>query len=48
MIYLEASALLKLSIREAGSEFVEDQIVRQDHPLPVWDLQQAELTKLSG
>ncbi len=48
MIYLEASALLKLSIREAGSEFVEDQVVGQDHPVPVRDLQQAELTKLSG
>ncbi len=44
MIYLETSALLKLYIREAGSEFVQTQVFAQDHPLPVWDLQHAEVT----
>lgn len=43
MIYLDTSALLKLYIREAGSETVNSIVVAQDEPLPVWELQQAEL-----
>ena len=43
MIYLDTSALLKLYIREADSEFVQAQVVSQDDPLPIWELQQAEL-----
>ena len=43
MIYLDTSAFLKLYIREADSEFVQAQVVSQDDPLPIWELQQAEL-----
>ena len=43
MIYLDTSALLKLYIREAGSEIVQTCITSQDEPLPVWELQQAEV-----
>lgn len=44
MIYLDTSALLKLYIREQGSEAVQGWIESQDDPLPVWDFQYMELT----
>ncbi len=44
MIYLDTSALIKLYIRESGSEEVQNWVVSQDDPLPVWDLQEMELT----
>ncbi len=44
MIYLDTSAFLKLYLREAGSQQVHDRVVAQDHPLPVWDLLEAEVT----
>ena len=43
MLYLDTSALLKLYIREAGSEAVQAHIAAQDLPLPVWEIQEAEL-----
>ncbi len=43
MLYLDTSALLKLYIREEGSDAVQARIVAQDIPLPVWELQEAEL-----
>jgi predicted nucleic acid-binding protein len=43
VIYLDTSAFLKLYIREAGSEFVQEIVTSQDDPLPVWDLLQAEV-----
>jgi predicted nucleic acid-binding protein len=43
MIYLDTSALLKLYIREQGSEKVQSRIASQDHPLPIWEIQKAEL-----
>lgn len=43
MIYLDTSALIKLYIREAGSEAVQELVASQDEPLPVWELQEAEL-----
>ncbi len=43
MLYLDTSALLKLHIRETGSEAVQSQIALQDHPLPIWEIQKAEL-----
>lgn len=42
MLYLDTSALLKLYIREDGSERVQGQISAQDSPLPIWELQEAE------
>jgi len=44
MIYLDTSAFLKLYLREPGSQEVQDLVVAQDHPLPVWDLLEAEFT----
>lgn len=44
MIYLDTSAFLKLYIREPGSREVQDLVVAQDCPLPVWDLLEAEFT----
>lgn len=44
MIYLDTSAFLKLYIREPGSQEVQDLVIAQDHPLPVWDLLEAEFT----
>ena len=44
MLYLDTSALLKLFIREQGSEEVQMAIESQDHPLPVWEIQEMELT----
>lgn len=43
MLYLDTSALLKLYIREAGSEAVQARLAAQDSPLPVWEIQEAEL-----
>ena len=43
MIYLDTSALVKLYVLEAGSEFVQSCLSEQDDPLPIWDLQEAEL-----
>ena len=39
VIYLDTSALLKLYIHEDHSEAVQEWVVSQDDPLPVWDLQ---------
>ena len=44
MIYLDTSAFLKLYIRESGSQEVQDFVFAQDHPLPVWDVLEGELT----
>jgi predicted nucleic acid-binding protein len=43
VIYLDTSALVKLYVLEAGSEFVQSCLSEQDDPLPVWELQEAEL-----
>lgn len=43
MLYLDTSALLKLYIREDGSELVQTLISSQPHPLPIWEIQEAEL-----
>lgn len=44
MLYLDTSALLKLYLREEGSEWVQSQVAAQSDPLPIWELQEAELT----
>ena len=44
MLYLDTSALLKLYIREQDSELVQAAVSAQPQPLPIWELQQAELT----
>ena len=43
MLYLDTSALLKLYIREDGSDLVQSRISSQAHPLPIWEIQEAEL-----
>ncbi|MCW1883803.1 type II toxin-antitoxin system VapC family toxin [Luteolibacter flavescens] len=43
MLYLDTSALLKLYILEKGSEAVQRQVASQDLPLPIWEIQEAEL-----
>lgn len=43
MLYLDTSALLKLYIREGGSQAVQSRIAAQDLPLPIWEFQEAEL-----
>ena len=43
MLYLDTSALLKLYLREEGSEAVQSQVASQDLPLPVWEIQEMEL-----
>ena len=43
MLYLDTSSLLKLYIREQGSELVHSRVTSQDHPLPIWEIQKAEL-----
>jgi len=43
MLYLDTSALLKLYIREDGSEAVQACIAAQDLPLAIWEIQEAEL-----
>lgn len=42
MLYLDTSALLKLYLREAGSEEVQARVTAQDLPLPVWEIQEME------
>lgn len=42
MLYLDTSALLKLYVREAGSEFVDQLVCGQDEPLPIWEIQEME------
>lgn len=44
MIYLDTSALVKLYVLEDGSEFVQGCLSGQGDPLPVWEMQEAELT----
>jgi len=43
MLYLDTSALLKLYIRELGSEAVQARVASQNLPLPIWEIQEAEL-----
>ncbi len=43
MIYLDTSALIKLYLLEEGSKEVQQRIASQDRPLPVWEIQEAEL-----
>jgi len=42
VLYLDTSALLKLYIRESGSEEVQHAIIGQNLPIPIWDLQEME------
>ncbi len=44
MIYLDTSAFVKLYILEPGSEAVWDLVAGQSDPLPVWEIQEMELT----
>ncbi len=44
MIYLDTSAFLKLYVREAESQNVQDLVQSQDEPIPVWDILEAEFT----
>ena len=44
MIYLDTSALVKLYLLEADSAIVQELVVAQDDPLPIWELQEMELT----
>lgn len=48
MIYLDTSAFIKLYFLEDGSDFVQECVVAQDEPLPVWDVLQAELINACG
>lgn len=43
MIYLDTSAFLKLYVREADSDLVQELVTRQKDPLPVWEFQQVEM-----
>jgi predicted nucleic acid-binding protein len=43
MVYLDTSALLKLYVRESGSEAVQRLIESQEAPLPIWEIQEMEL-----
>jgi predicted nucleic acid-binding protein len=43
MLYLDTSALLKLYLREEDSTIVQSRVAAQDFPLPIWELQEAEL-----
>jgi len=43
VIYLDTSALIKLYLLETGSAKVHEVISSQDRPLPIWELQEAEL-----
>jgi len=43
VIYLDTSALIKLYLLEEGSESVQRRIASQELPLPVWEVQEAEL-----
>lgn len=42
MIYLDTSALIKLYFIEEGSQELNELIMAQDEPLPIWELQEAE------
>ncbi len=44
MIYLDTSALVKLYVFEEGSESVHRLVTGQYDPLPVWEIQEMELT----
>ena len=44
MIYLDTSALIKLYHLEPGSADVQTLVSSQSHPLPIWELQEMELT----
>lgn len=44
MIYLDTSALVKLYLLEADSAVMQELISSQHDPLPVWELQEMELT----
>jgi len=44
VIYLDTSALVKLYLMEEGSGVVQNLISTQSDPLPVWELQEMELT----
>ncbi len=43
MLYLDTSALLKLYVREEGSDAVQAAVEAQSEPLPVWEIQEMEL-----
>jgi len=43
VIYLDTSALIKLYLIESGSEELDQVVVSQDEPLPIWEIQEAEL-----
>jgi len=43
VIYLDTNAFLKLYVREAGSDLVQDLVTSQKEPLPVWEFQQVEM-----
>lgn len=44
MIYLDTSALVKLYLLEPNSSVVQELVSSQDDPLPIWELQEMELT----
>ncbi len=44
MIYLDTSALVKLYLLESDSSTVQELVSAQDNPLPIWELQEMELT----
>lgn len=44
MIYLDTSALVKLYLLEEGSAVVQELVSSQHDPLPVWELQEMELS----
>jgi len=44
MLYLDTSALLKLYVRETGSEEVQALLQAQSEPIPVWDTLEMEFT----
>jgi len=44
VIYLDTSALVKLYLLEDGSSAVQELVADQHDPLPVWELQEMELT----
>ena len=42
VLYLDTSALLKLYLKEKGSEATQRLVAGQRHPLPIWEIQQME------
>lgn len=42
MLYLDTSAFLKLYVLEEDSAAVNQKVISQTEPLPIWDLQEAE------